>query len=185
LDIRDGTHDSPKQCDQGYPLITSKHIVSGVLAIEDAYLISHSDYEQVNKRSKVDRWDILISMIGTVGIPYFVMQDKVDFAIKNIGLFKTSKSPELAAFFYLWLISPLTQQDVRSRIAGTTQGYISLGTLRMLEVILPPLELIRSFNQIVEPLLGKIFENTSENIVLSNLRDTLLPKLMSGELRVA
>lgn len=68
MDVRDGTHDSPKQSETGFPLVTSKHITSGVLDIKAAYLISEKDYEKVNKRSEVNQGDILLTMIGTVGI---------------------------------------------------------------------------------------------------------------------
>lgn len=65
--VRDGTHDSPKPVQNGRKLVTSRHLTTGRLDLTDAYLISEEDFEAINKRSKVDRWDVLISMIGTVG----------------------------------------------------------------------------------------------------------------------
>jgi type I restriction enzyme S subunit len=70
FEIRDGTHDSPKQNPTGKPLLTSKHIFTNRLDIENAYLISEEDFINVNKRSNVDTNDILISMIGTIGLIY-------------------------------------------------------------------------------------------------------------------
>src|SRR5690606_20855629 len=67
--VRDGTHDSPKPVDFGRFLVTSRHIIGGRLDLAKAYLISQHDFDAINKRSKVDRWDVLISMIGTVGEP--------------------------------------------------------------------------------------------------------------------
>ncbi len=66
-DVRDGTHDSPKPKEIGHPLVTSKHIKNYKIDFSTASLISKEDFEDVNKRSKVDKYDILISMIGTVG----------------------------------------------------------------------------------------------------------------------
>ena len=48
---------------------------------------------------------ILISMIGTVGLTYFVQEEEINFAIKNIGLFKTSQNKTLSEYFYLYLKS--------------------------------------------------------------------------------
>ena len=62
--VRDGTHDTPKQVDKGYKLVTAKHINNGQIDLSDAYLISEKDYLKINERSKVEQWDVLMSMIG-------------------------------------------------------------------------------------------------------------------------
>src|SRR5437764_1297158 len=85
--VRDGTHDSPKPADRGRFLITSRHITQGQINLANAYLISQEDFDAINRRSKVDRWDVLVSMIGTVGEPCLVKEEP-GFAIKIIGLFK-------------------------------------------------------------------------------------------------
>ena len=87
LKVTDGTHDSPKKSSEGKLLITSKNIKYGQLDFSSAYLISINDFEEVNKRSKVDKWDVLLSMIGTVGEVCLISRQP-DFAIKNVGLFK-------------------------------------------------------------------------------------------------
>jgi type I restriction enzyme S subunit len=58
--VRDGTHDSPKPVEHGRFLVTSRHIVGGRLDLKNAYLISGDDFDEINKRSKVDRWDVLM-----------------------------------------------------------------------------------------------------------------------------
>ena len=52
-DVRDGTHSSPKYIDNGYPLVTSKNLTDSGLNLNDVSLISESDYNEINKRSKV------------------------------------------------------------------------------------------------------------------------------------
>jgi type I restriction enzyme S subunit len=111
FEVRDGTHDSPKQSPIGYPLVTSKHIGDGVLDFDSCYLISSDDYDKVNARSKVETGDILLSMIGTLGRTYLEC-DEVNYAIKNIGLFKTSQNPVWKYFIYLWLNSVQGKQFV-------------------------------------------------------------------------
>ena len=126
--VRDGTHDSPKPVQNGRKFVTSRHLTTGRLDLSDAYLISEEDFEAINKRSKVDRWDVLISMIGTVGEPCLIKEEP-DFAIKNIGLFKT-KSEEDGKWLYYFLRSKDAQQRIREQSRGTTQQYIPLGALR-------------------------------------------------------
>ncbi len=126
--VRDGTHDSPKPVQNGRKLVTSRHLTTGRLDLSDAYLISEKDFEAINKRSKVDCWDVLISMIGTVGEPCLIKEEP-DFAIKNIGLFKT-KSEADGKWLYYFLRSKDAQQSIREQSRGTTQQYIPLGALR-------------------------------------------------------
>jgi type I restriction enzyme S subunit len=126
--VRDGTHDSPKPVERGRKLVTSRHLTTGRLDLTDAYLISEEDFDAINKRSKVDRWDVLISMIGTVGEPCLIKEEP-DFAIKNIGLFKT-KSEVDGKWLYYFLRSKDAQQSIREQSRGTPQQYIPLGALR-------------------------------------------------------
>ncbi len=86
-DVRDGTHDSPKFIFNGYPLITSKNIVDNQLILDKVNYISQEDYDKINKRSKVDKGDILLPMIGTIGNPV-VINIEPNFAIKNVALIK-------------------------------------------------------------------------------------------------
>lgn len=185
IDVRDGTHASPKAVKEGYPLVTSKHIKGNRIEVEDAKLISEDDYIEVNKRSKVDSGDVLISMIGTVGLTYLVQEENINFAIKNIGLFKLSQNPKLREYIYLYLESNNMKNYIEARLAGTTQKYISLGELRNIPVILPPDQIIDRFKNIVVNLIDKKRNGTKETERLSNLINALLPKLMSGEIRVA
>ncbi|MEF2549609.1 restriction endonuclease subunit S [Aurantimonas sp. E1-2-R+4] len=135
LSVRDGTHDSPKPVEVGRKLITSRHMISGNLDLEKAYLISADEFEDINRRSKVDRWDVLISMIGTVGEVYLEQNDP-DYAIKNIGLFK-SRSERRGRWLHFYLKIPEVRAELRSRCRGTTQLYVPLGELRSFPVTFP------------------------------------------------
>ncbi len=184
FDVRDGTHDSPKKSDEGKYLITSRHITSGVIDYPNAYLISQDDFDEVNKRSLVESYDILITMIGTVGVSMLVLQDEIDFAIKNVGLFKTSNNKSYAVFFYLYLNSNYMTQFLDSRLAGTTQKYLTLKVLRALPVVTPDNKTLSHFVNNMSPIFKKIHSNHEQIGILAKLRDTLLPKLMSGEIRI-
>ena len=71
-DVRDGTHNSPKYVNEGYPLVTSKNVINGSISFEKVNFINQKDFEDINKRSKVDIGDILMPMIGTIGRPTIV-----------------------------------------------------------------------------------------------------------------
>ena len=134
--VADGTHESPKQTPVGKRLATSKNIKDGQLNLDSAYLISLEDFDGINRRSKVEQWDILISMIGTVGEVCLVDTHAPDFAIKNVGLLKC-KDKVHAKWLYYFFRSSTGKQLVEERKKGTTQQYISLGEIRRLPVSVP------------------------------------------------
>lgn len=185
IDIRDGTHDSPKATEHGYPLVTSKHLLPFGVDTSSANIISKADYDKVNERSKVNTGDILISMIGTVGLISYVIDSPVEFAIKNVGLFKTSQHPSLDLYILYYLKNKSTTQHIENCLAGSTQKYISLGELRKLPIVVPSPDELAAYNLVVQPIVSEIALLVQENRRLSDLRDTLLPKLMSGELDVS
>ena len=102
FEVKDGTHDSPKPQNFGYKLITSKYIHNNSIDFENAYSISENDYITINKRSKVETNDILFSMIGTIGLIYLEENTQINYAIKNIGLIKTSQNDVWKYFVYLF-----------------------------------------------------------------------------------
>ena len=134
--VRDGTHDSPTFLDAGFPLITSKNIKMGQIILDSANLISEHDFTEINRRSKVDQWDVLFSMIGTVGEVCLVHDDTPSFAIKNIGLFKNGDELK-GKWLYYWLTNPITKAEIKQAHRGASQQYIPLGELRKLPIRVP------------------------------------------------
>ena len=134
--VADGTHDTPKPVEKGYRLVTSKHIVSNHVDFSGAYFISENDYNDINKRSKVDQWDVLLSMIGTVGEAAIVEMETVDFAIKNVGLLK-NKDELNARWLFYYLSSHYGKHYIKTRLRGTTQAYLPLGSIREMPILVP------------------------------------------------
>jgi len=139
MTVTDGTHDTPSPTHDGEFLITSKHIKDGNIDLSSAYKISKEDFDEINKRSKVDQWDVLFSMIGTVG-EVSLVNKKPNYAIKNIGLFKCGEEPK-AKWLYYFLRGKIGQDEIHRRMSGTTQSYITLGDLRLFPVIIPSSEM--------------------------------------------
>ena len=161
-DVRDGTHDSPKQSLTGKPLVTSKNIKGGIINLSSTYLISNEDYQSINKRSCVHQWDILFSMIGTVG-ELAIVKNEPQFAIKNIGLFKMNGEQLLSYWIYYYLHSDNAQENILKNIKGSTQQYIALKDLRLLPIGLPPIEIKQRIVEILKSLDDKIELNRRIN----------------------
>lgn len=137
--VRDGTHDTPKQQSFGYKLVTSKHIQDGLIQPDDAYYISEDDYKKINERSKVEKWDVLMAMIGNGLGRSAIVESNPDYAIKNIALFKMGGNEVKAKWLHYFLSTNYTQQVIINYLQGTGQPFLSLSLLRKFKVPNPPL----------------------------------------------
>lgn len=130
--VRDGTHDTPKPTETGFYLVTSRAVNNNNIDFSTCYYISENDYNKINTRSKVDKWDIIMTMIGTVG-RLMLVRDEPQYAIKNMALFKVGDEDRAKWLYYC--LSTKTVQDYFEMIAsGTSQHFIGLGHLRKLQI---------------------------------------------------
>ena len=159
VEVTDGTHDSPKPVSKGRYLLTSKHLQEYQLDFANAYQISQEDYEKAIARSKVDQYDVLFSMIGTIGITHRVSMAKVDFAVKNMGIFKMGGDEIKSMWLYYWLKTRKAKEYINSTLSGTTQGYITLKALRNFPIQVPNEGLMKSITSFLSSLDDKIAVN--------------------------
>jgi type I restriction enzyme S subunit len=183
IDVKDGTHDSPKPQNEGYRLITSKNLQVFGLDFENANFISEKDFYSIIKRSNVETGDILFSMIGNIGTIYKIEETEINFAIKNVALFKTSQRKEYKNYVYMFLKSIDMHRYMKNVISGSIQKFIGLNTLRDTPIFLNDL-LIEKYNDFTFSIFEKLEKIKLENQKLTELRDWLLPMLMNGQVKV-
>ena len=131
--VRDGTHDTPKQTESGYKLVTGKHVKNGIIDPTEAYYISEKDYNKINERSLVEQWDVLMSMIGTVG-EVAVVKNNPNYAIKNVALFKCGGSELKGKWLSYYLRTPEAIGHMNGNQKGSSQQFLSLKQLRDLPI---------------------------------------------------
>jgi type I restriction enzyme, S subunit len=183
-DVRDGTHDSPKYQDEGYPLITSKNLKNDAISFEKIKLISEHDFININKRSKVNIGDILFAMIGTIGNPVVIVEEP-HFAIKNVALFKVPQSQH-SQFLKYYLDSDYVIKKMENEAKGSTQRFVGLGYLRNFPILLPPLEeqkrIVTKLDECFEAT-KKARANVKKNLLnIDELDKSILQKAFNGEL---
>lgn len=138
IDVRDGTHDTPKYVLNGVPLVTSKNLVEGSIQFENTKEISLEDAAAINMRSEVGDGDILFAMIGTIGNPVLVKKDR-EFCIKNMALFK-ALGQGLVYMPYVLLFLQCEQDSMKRKASGGVQSFVSLRFLREYLFPLPPID---------------------------------------------
>lgn len=161
--VTDGTHDSPKAKEDGHYLITSKHLAPYNIDFSSAKRISDEDYQQVIKRSLVEQWDILFSMIGTIGITYLEKNTNIDYACKNMGIFKFNGDKDKAYWLYYYLQTPQAKEYILGHLRGTTQQYLPLGSLRDFPIQVPSTKIRNNITSILRSLDDRIAVNIAIN----------------------
>lgn len=180
-DVRDGTHDSPKYVTEGRALLTSKNFKDGAIDYTGANLISESDFHQINKRSKVDKGDLVMPMIGTIGNPVLVEQEP-DFAIKNVALIKFTETSPDNRFIRALLCSHYFDHITAQANRGGTQKFVALKDLRGMPIPLPPLPLQQKFAAIVESVERQKAAQRANLAELDALFAALQHRAFRGEL---
>ena len=164
-DIRAGG-DKPKTSSTKKTEIYKYPIYSNSINNEGLYGFS-SDF-------KVSEESVTVSARGTIGyvclrhIPYVPI-------VRLITLIPHTNIVS-AKYLYLWL------KYIPIYGTGTTQQQLTVPDFRKTEIVIPPVKTMSTFSELIDPLFQKIWLNEEETLILSNLRDLLLPRLLSGKL---
>ena len=184
VDVRDGTHDTPKYVSSGVPLITSKNLNEGGIDYSNVKLISEHDAKIINMRSGVDVGDILYAMIGTIGNPALI-KENILISIKNVALFKFDYSLDLYNE-YILLFLQYAQKDMKYNASGGLQPFVSLSYLRNYLVPIPPINEQRKISDIyknIEKNIDTIENNKSATMdLISSIKSKILDLAIRGKL---
>lgn len=128
-------------------------------------------------KPKISEESVTVSARGTIG---FVCLRHIPY-VPIVRLVTLTPKTEIisAKYLYLWL------KQLHITGTGTTQQQLTVPYFQKTEILVPSQEIVTLFTATVDPIFEKIWANQNENEKLSSLRDTLLPKLMSGELDVS
>ena len=174
-DVRDGTHDSPKYVQEGHPFITSKNVSNGFINYDDVQYVTGADYEEINKRSKVDVHDILMGMIGTIGNLALIRKEP-DFAIKNVALIKYTGDVDYQ-YLYQALQAGCVTNQLSTGMDGGTQKFVSLKKIRELDIPFPDGWEQRKIGAYFSTIDHLITLHQQKITLLTNLKKTMLEKM--------
>lgn len=124
--------------------------------------------------------DVIFSWSGSLKVDIW----KYGKGALNQHLFKVTSCNYPKWFYYFWIKYHLPEFKMIAESKATTMGHIQRRDLSNAIVLVPENQEINSMDNIMSPLIKKIEQNNAQILVLQKLRDTLLPKLISGEIRV-
>lgn len=172
--------------EKGIRVIKIKNISGDFrLDMTDCSFVSE-EHAQLAKEFMTKEGDLLIAMTGaTIGKFCIVPTNDHLCVNQRVGKFFLGSNPlERLPFVYYNLKRSNVFDEIVQRGQGSAQPNISAKDIETINIIIPNDEIIIQFNKSVLPFIKRMIKNERESHRLAELRDTLLPKLMSGELKV-
>ncbi|MGE5944443.1 MAG: restriction endonuclease subunit S [Flavobacteriales bacterium] len=174
--------------EEGIPFYRGKEIIqlSKGTNISTELFITEERFKEIKSKFGVPvKGDILISSVGTIGVSWLV-DDSNEFYFKdgNLTWLKKYKTFLKGEFLHLWLNSKVGQEQILGETIGSTQQALTISSLRSLKLVFPPKSIYQKIEQDIINSYNQIQLNLLEIKTLTKLRDTLLPKLISGDVRL-
>jgi len=188
-DIIDHRGKTPKKLggdwsENGYPAISAKNIKSGKLIRPDA--IRFIDEELYRKWMKVPlvKGDVILTSEAPLGEMYFLAEDKEYVLSQRLFGIRADSDCINGCYLYFCLNSPLARSDLETRATGTTVVGIRQAELKKVVVLSPGKTLSDEFSKLALEWMERAGQLEQQISSLANLRDSLLPRLLSGQLSI-
>ena len=186
LNITDGVHNTVHDDPTGeYLLLSCKNIKGGSLSIgSNERIINKNTFDKLRRRTKLAKGDVLISSVGTVGELLLLNSEPHNYEFqRSVAMVKPN--PQIVSSAYLFESLTYQKAELINAAHGAVQQCLFIADIAGFPISIPDREELLQFNNIVNPMFDIITANESENKLLSEMRDSLLPKLMSGEIDVS
>lgn len=187
LYLTDGAHKTPKYIDtkDGVPFLSVKDISSGKIDLTNTKFISQETHEVLSKRCNPQKEDILLTKVGTTGIPVIVDTDvKFDLFV-SVALLKFDNKLIDTKYFKYLLESPLVQDQVRENTKGVGNKNWVLRDINNTLIVLPPLEEQKRIVAKIEKLMPLVDEYAESYNRLQKIDNEFEDKLKQSVLQYA
>lgn len=164
----------PMEGENSYPVIKIREMRDGITPSTERASI------KIPKKNLIDYGDILFSWSASLE----VMQWTGGKGALNQHIFKVHSKKYPKSFYYMEVKSYLKHFKMIAELRKTTMGHITIDHLKQSRIVLPPFEIIKELDKLLEPIFEQQLVLDKQNQELSEKRDWLLPMLMNGQVRV-
>lgn len=170
--------------ESGYPAISAKNIKGNKLVRPDTIRFVDKDIYDKWMKVPLEVGDVIMTSEAPLGELYY-LNSKIDYLLsQRLYAIRADKINCTGSYLFYWFQTEFGSAEIQNRATGTTVFGIKQSELRKVLVLCPPSSVLENFDKYSQGLLGKMDANDLSSTELTKLRDTLLPKLMSGELRI-
>jgi len=173
-----------KWSQNGIPAISAKNIKKGRFVNKEAMNYVDDNLYGRWMKDELKAGDILMTSEAPLGELFYLARNIKLCLSQRVFALRANPEECLPTYLYFWLGSDIAQEKLQGRATGTTVTGIRQSELRKVEILLPPLKVQGTANRFFHNCLLKISANEAESETIAAIRDALLPKLISGEIRV-
>jgi type I restriction enzyme S subunit len=152
--LTDGTHNTPPYTSSGVPFLSVKDISSGQISFERTKFISQEKHDELYKRCDLQKGDILLTKVGTTGIPVLIDTDKEFSLFVSVALLKFSRNLICDRYLIVLLKSPLVQDQCIENTRGVGNKNWVIRDIANTLVVLPPLAEQKRIVEKIEKLMS-------------------------------
>ncbi len=172
--------------EDGINFLNIRCIQNNDLVLDTANMISKEEANGKYAHFMLNEWDLVISSSGTLGRYAIVREEHLPLCLNtSIIRFTPMHSFDHYAYVYSYLTSRGFYHYLLTMGSGSVQLNFGPTHLKQIDLIVPPENILKKYNDLIFPLIEQMVTIKSEISKLTKLRDTLLPKLMSGEIDVS
>jgi len=168
----------------GIPAISAKNRKNGQLVERHSMNLVDQELYDMWMKEKLRLGDILLTSEAPLGELYYLASDAQYCLSQRVFALRANPARFFSTYLYQYLCLPSTQERLHARATGTTVLGIRQSELRKVQVLIPPKVLQERVDRILKPCRAKIATNHIESETLASIRNLLLPRLLSGEIRV-
>ena len=151
--LTDGTHSTPKYTTSGIPFISVKDMSSGSISFDSTKFISHEEHQELFKSCDPVKGDIILSKVGTTGIPVLVETDKKFSLFVSVALLKFNHKNINAEYLVKIIQSPLVQLQCTENTRGVGNKNWVMRDIANTLICIPPMnEQIRIVSKVNETI---------------------------------
>ena len=193
--ITDGAHQTPTYISNGIPFLSVKNISNGFICFDDVKYISQAEHEILYSRCNIEKDDILLTKVGTTGIPVIVDTDKIFDIFVSIALLKINTKYLNNKFLKYTILSPMIQELVKLYTRGIGNKNLVIKDIKNFHIPLPPLKeqerIVKKVDELMalcdkleqeEEKLLALDENFMENLPKSILQYAVEGKLVNQDI---
>ena len=183
--LTDGAHKTPTYTNSGIPFLSVKDMSTGKLNFSNTKFVSKEEHEILYKRCNPQEGDLLVTKVGTTGVPVIVDTDREFSLFVSVALLKFNNELINIKYLYYMILSPLVAEQVRANTKGVGNQNWVIDKIAQTIITIPPLAEQQRIVEKLEEILPLVEEYGKNEEILSEMNKKLPKQIRQSILQYA